>query len=200
MKTRNVVVSVLSVSVISVVATLLFSGVGLSLKTRTHPKPPQRVIDVEFNVDTVSDKLEITQPICTGGKPNGCISVVQGHTGSIKFRFSTGTPWKLTEFQICKGKVKKDLVKTGLVCGLSVWERLDFFISSDDSGTEILVADSTGSFDLTQLPSGSTEFYLFSQNSIRKHYFYSIKACKASPPGPDTCVSTDPPIINKGRN
>jgi len=196
MKTRNVVVSVLSVSFISVVATLLFSGVGLSPKTRTHPKPPQKVIDVEFNVATTLDQLEITKPICTGGKPNGCLSVVQGHTGSIKFSFSTGNPWKLTEFKICKGMAKK----TGLNCDLSVWERLDFFIASDDSGTKMLVADSTGSFDLTQLPSGNTEFYLFSQNSIRKHYFYSIKACMPSPPDPDICVSTDPPIINRGRN
>ena len=192
MRTKGVLVLTSGVALFTVVATSYFLSIGPS-KTRTHPKPSAKDVVIEFKVADSLDKLVITDSDCSP-KNKGCIAVKQGHTGLVKFIFKpedVADGWKLDEFKICKGKLK-----TNLDCNLSVWQRLGFFVADDDEGTKILVADKTGSFKLNQLSPGSSEFYLFDQNTVKKWFFYSITVCKDI----SNCISTDPPIDNKGRN
>lgn len=191
MNTKGVLVLTSSVALISIIATFLLTG-GVSPPVPAGPKIPDKPV-VDFEVATGLDKLEITFPD-SGCTKKGCLKIKNKNSGEITFNFTAPDDnWQLTEFKICKGTDKSNLD-----CNLTLWERLDFFASNDDSGTSLFVTNIDGSIDLTSLLPGSRTFYLFDQNSIKQEYFYRIKAC--NPDNDPICIETDPPIVNKGRN
>ena len=205
MKTRNVLILVVVVALISVIATLYFPRDVTQPPNASKPKPeltdtskPKKtdILTVEFKV--LGSKLEVTAPVCTGNK-KGCFKVTKKNSGDITFLFTDPSKaWQLTEFKICKGATKDNQV-----CGLGLWERLDFFVSKGAPWTDIYNTDSNGIIDLTAIKpgvvdSGPTEFHLLDQNSIKNQYFYTIKACKTT--DKTDCITTDPEIDNKGRN
>jgi hypothetical protein len=74
-------------------------------------------------------------------------------------------------------------------------------VSDDDEGSNVYMTNKNGQIDLSKLvpkASGKTEFYMIDQNTIRSNYFYTIYACY--PVNSTNCITTDPPIVNKGRN
>jgi hypothetical protein len=192
MNTKGVIVLTSGVALISIIATLYLTADRFPPTTTAGPKTPDKPI-VDFKVADGLDKLEITAPVA-GCTKKGCLKIKPKNAGEITFNFTApDNDWQLTEFKICKGTDK-----SSLDCNLTLWERLDFFASNDGLGTSLLVTNIGGGIDLTSLPTGPTTFYLFDQNSIKQEYFYRIKAC--NPSNNPTCIETDPPIVNKGRN
>lgn len=202
MKIRSVVILVLVVALIAVVATMQFSQRKIEIANTGNigslntdkPKKPDKT-DVNFKVADDEGSLEMTSPDC--GSKKGCFKVGRGKSGLIKFKFSDSFGgWQLTEFKICKIEPVNSLD-----CNLGVWERLDFFVSDDISGSNIFTTNSQGAIDLKTLAKSNedeTEFYLLNQNAIKKKYYYTIKACKTGVS--KVCITTDPDIENKGRN
>ncbi len=188
MKTRNVSILALGVAFFTVVITLQFSTGGMWLESKSRPKPTKNFV-VRFKVAEDLKGLQIISPDCGREKNWGCLKVRKGHAGVVKFVFEAGDDWQLNKFQICKGNSKSKSV-----CSLNLWERLDFFVADDESGSKIFTAGRNGVIDLQALPAGSTEFFVLDQNTIKGEYFYSIEACSGG-----TCISTDPPMENKGR-
>jgi len=122
---------------------------------------------------------------------NGCISVGRRDIALINFELKTSPGWYFTEFKICRGNTKATEV-----CDLEKWEKAEFF-AADGTASSLLFPDDSGIIDLTQLSNELTEFYLFDFNSVEQDFFYTIKVC--NPGASPTCITTDPPIVNKGR-
>jgi hypothetical protein len=191
MNTKGVLVLTSGVALISILATFYLTASRFPPPTVAGHKTPVKPT-VDFEVAIGLDKLEITAPV-SGCTKKGCFEIKNKHSGEITFNFTApDDDWQLTELKICKGTDK-----INLDCNLSLWERLEFFASNDDLGTELFVTNIGGGIDLTGLPTGAATFYLFDQNSIKEDYFYRIKAC--NPGNTPICIYTDPPIINKGR-
>ena len=225
MKTMNVLLLVVGVALVSAIATWYFCPDKPSSKgnetvaaevildepsVNDTDKPKKAYEDtIEFEVVGPEDKESLAITTQTSGSncnnpKKGCFKVRRGKTGIITFKFTAPDVWKLAKFEICKGTVENDSDKKGLDCDLGLWEKLDFFVSPDSRGSDILLTNSDGSIDLTALSDEDSttnprEFYLLDQNAIKNQYFYSITAC-TDVNDPTTCISTDPAIDNKGRN
>lgn len=204
MKSSTVLTLLLVVAFVTGVATYYITGVGKSPSLTTAPKISDP-FDIEFGVEGVNDKakLVITKAACTGRTPQakGCLKVSRGRSGVVTFKFNASPPWELKELTICRGSTK-DRQK----CDLSIWERMEFAVADAvlqtngkyKPGSTLAHIQDDGSIDLSELVPGaeSTEFILLDVNSIRKEYFYNIKACYA----PDHCITLDPPLDNRGRD
>ena len=202
MKIRNVLILVLVVALIAVIATWQFCKGGMedlpngnvgSLNTHKPKKPDKS--DVTFKVAGDTQSLEMVSPVC--GNNKGCFKANKGESGLTTFKFTDEFGgWQLNKLTICKYQSDETLD-----CKLGVWERLDFFASDDEDGSNIFSTDSNGVIDLSKFkPSVANEtvFYLLNQNAIKMKYYYTIEACKAG--ANPTCIATDPDIDNKGRN
>jgi len=230
MKTMNVLLLVVGVALISAIATWYFCPDKPSSKgnetvvakvildepsVNDTDKPKKAYEDtIKFEVvgpedpEDPEDKGSLAITAQTSGSncnnPNrGCFKVKKGKTGIITFKFTAPDVWKLAKFEICKD-TPDDKQSDDLSCNLELWEKLDFFVSPDSGGSDILLTNSDGSIDLTALSrDGSTtnprEFYLLDQNAIKNQYFYRITACKDVEDWA-TCISTDPEVDNRGRN
>lgn len=225
MKTSGVLITAGSVAVISALATLQISAVAPWLEAKNFPKTMDTA-DVVFTVDEANGKLKITSGVGPGCKKEGCFTVTKGRSGRLKFQFNADPEWQLSKFEICKGATKPTHP-----CSLGVWERLEFAASDTKDGTNLFHTGEDGIIRLKGVKPGkdSSVFYLFDQNAIAGHYFYTIEACKSTVTPTDTgtdadldtdkgadagtstddamvesvvtttCYTTDPPIQNGGR-
>jgi len=150
--------------------------------------------DIIVNVNNAGD-AKITTPasgkckVVNQGK-NGCLHFGKGETGLINFK-RTGPPsWAFNSLRICKGDACEP------ESNLNIWERIEFAVA-DGSGKAMLIPDSSGTVDLTQLADSEDAFILLNQNTFAQEYYYSVDVCPSD--GGD-CSTADPPIENGGKH
>ncbi len=121
---------------------------------------------------------------------NGCLHFNKGETGLINFK-RTGPPnWAFSSLRICKGDACE------VDSNLNIWERIEFVVT-DETGSAMLIPDSSGLVDLTQLGESLDAFILLNQNTFAQEYYYSVDVCPSD--GGD-CSTADPPIENGGKH
>jgi len=172
---------------------IVLTGIILSSCSHVGSMVLQTPPDIIIHVNN-SGAAGITTPgmasckVKNQGK-NGCIHISQNDKGLITFK-RTGPPgWTLKTFEICK--ILNDGSK---VCSLNIWERMEFAVTNS-AGDKMLIPNSSGRVNLTDISPSLDTFILLDQNTTAQEYYYQVEVCDA-----DTCTWADPPLENGGRN